>query len=58
MSTTSGKLFGVMGVFEYSPKENRLHFHALMQIPEGQIPGEIEVVKDYSKKTRYNANKA
>ena len=39
-----------MGVFEYSPKKNRLHFHALMQIPEGQIPGKIEVVKDYSKK--------
>lgn len=39
-----------MGVFEYSPKKNRLHFHALMQIPEDQIPGNIEVVKDYSKK--------
>ena len=39
-----------MGVFEYSPKKNRLHFHALMQIPEGQFPGEFEMIEDYSTK--------
>lgn len=40
-----------MGVFEYSPKENRLHFHALMQIPEGQLLGNMSTIKDYSTKS-------
>lgn len=36
-----------MGVFERS-KTGRLHFHALMFIPKGQLKGEIREVKDYS----------
>lgn len=37
-----------MGVFEYSPENHRLHFHALMSIPKGQMKGTIEEVRDYS----------
>ena len=36
-----------MGVFERS-KNGRLHFHALMFIPEGAMRGKIEEIKDYS----------
>ena len=39
-----------MGVFELSPKEKRLHFHALMYIPAGEMIGSIEERKDYSTK--------
>ena len=39
-----------MGVFEYSPKKRRLHFHALMNIPDGQMPGKIILKEDYSTK--------
>ncbi len=35
------------GVWEYG-KEGRLHFHGLFYIPEGQMVGEIIMVKDYS----------
>lgn len=38
-----------MGVWERSPEKNRLHFHGLFHIPDGTIPSEMEVVKDYSK---------
>lgn len=37
-----------MGVFEYSPETHRLHFHALMYIPVGEMVGKIEELKDYS----------
>ena len=36
-----------MGVFERS-KTGRLHFHALMFIPKGQMKGELQEIKDYS----------
>lgn len=36
-----------MGVFERS-KVGRLHFHALMFIPKGEMRGEIKIIKDYS----------
>lgn len=39
-----------MGVWEYGAKEQRLHFHALMYIPEGQMVGCIREVKEYSKR--------
>lgn len=38
-----------MGVWERSPEKNRLHFHGLFHIPDGTIPSDMEVVKDYSK---------
>ena len=37
-----------MGVFEYAPETQRLHFHALMYIPDGQMVGEIVEKQDYS----------
>lgn len=39
-----------MGVWEYGEKEKRLHFHALMFIPEGQMISEIYERKDYSER--------
>lgn len=36
------------GVWERSPEKKRLHFHGLFYIPEGSMPGELIVVKDYS----------
>lgn len=37
-----------MGVWERSPEKQRLHFHGLFQIPEGQMVGEVKEIKDYS----------
>lgn len=37
-----------MGVFEYAPETHRLHFHALMYIPDGEMIGAIDELKDYS----------
>ena len=37
-----------MGVWERSPKKQRLHFHGIFYIPEGSIPGELLPFKDYS----------
>lgn len=39
-----------MGVWEYGEKEKRLHFHALMFIPDGQMIGEIYERNDYSER--------
>ncbi len=36
-----------MGVFERS-KIGRLHFHALMYIPKGEMVGDLKVINDYS----------
>ncbi|MCM1441648.1 MAG: hypothetical protein NC131_20935 [Roseburia sp.] len=36
------------GVWERSPEKQRLHFHGLFDIPEGQMVGEVNEVKDYS----------
>lgn len=38
----------VMGVFENAPETGRLHFHAIMHIPDGQMVGNIEERRDYS----------
>lgn len=37
-----------MGVFELAPDTGRLHFHALIYVPDGQMLGEIVEKKDYS----------
>lgn len=37
-----------MGVWERSPEKQRLHFHGLFNIPDGQMVGEVKEVKDYS----------
>ncbi len=40
-----------MGVFENAPETERLHFHALMYIPDGEMIGNIYEKKDYNKKS-------
>lgn len=37
-----------MGVFEHAPETHRLHFHALMYIPDGEMIGTIKELSDYS----------
>ena len=39
-----------MGAWERGELGQRLHFHALTYIPEGQMPGELEEHEDYSTK--------
>ena len=39
-----------MGVFEKAPKTGRLHFHALLYVPDGEMVGKITEVKDYSER--------
>ncbi len=41
-----------MGVFERAPETNRLHFHGLFYIPDGQMIGTVNEKRDYSKKSR------
>lgn len=41
-----------IGVWERSPENKRLHFHALVYIPQGQMIGEIVEVKDYDTKAK------
>lgn len=48
LHTRRGWLY--MGVFERAPETSRLHFHAIMYIPEGQMVGEIYERRDYSTK--------
>jgi len=40
-----------MGVWERGGETNRLHFHALLKIPEGTMPGELKEVVDFNMKT-------
>ncbi len=37
-----------MGVFEYAPDTGRLHFHALVYVPDGEMLGKIYEKQDYS----------
>ena len=37
-----------MGVWERGAKTDRLHFHSLVHVPEGQMVGEFVEVKDYN----------
>jgi len=39
-----------MGVFERAPQTNRLHFHALLYVPIGEMIGELTEKQDYSTK--------
>ena len=39
-----------MGVFERAPETGRLHFHALLYVPDGEMIGEISEKQDYSTK--------
>ncbi len=39
-----------MGVWEYGKEEQRLHFHALLFVPQGQMIGEVEEKQEYSKR--------
>lgn len=41
-----------MGVFERSPVEKRLHFHAIMYIPENEMVGKLKQRTDYSTKQK------
>lgn len=40
-----------MGVWERGAKNDRLHFHALMKIPQGTMPGELIEVTDFNLRT-------
>jgi len=40
-----------MGVWERGKETNRLHFHALVHIPDDEMVGEFEEKTDYNKKT-------
>ena len=46
----SRKGWRYMGVFELGEDKERLHFHALMYIPQGEMIGEIVEKHDYSTK--------
>lgn len=37
-----------IGVWERSPKTNRLHFHGIFHVPHGTLPGMLITVRDYS----------
>jgi hypothetical protein len=37
-----------MGVWERGGENERLHFHALMMIPDGTMPGELIKVNDFN----------
>ena len=41
-----------IGAWERSPENNRLHFHAIVYIPEGSMPGILCEVNDYSFATK------
>lgn len=41
-----------MGVFEYGEDNGRLHFHALVYVPDGQMIGSLQDVRRYSTKRR------
>ena len=43
-----------MGVWERGGENNRLHFHALLKVPEGTMPGELIEVTDFNLKTHRN----
>lgn len=40
-----------MGVWERGKDTGRLHFHALMYIPDGELVGSFEELTEYNKKT-------
>ena len=40
-----------MGVFEHAPDTGRLHFHGLVNVPDGQMIGDVYERRDYSTKS-------
>lgn len=46
------KGWAYIGVWERSPKNNRLHFHGLFNIPENVMVGDLIEHRDYSTKAR------
>ncbi len=40
-----------MGVFERAPETKRLHFHALLYVPDGEMVGVLTEKRDYSTKS-------
>lgn len=47
----SRKGWRYMGVWERAPHTKRLHFHCLLYVPKGTMPGELIKVRDFNKKT-------
>lgn len=45
---TNRKGWKYMGVWERSPKKQRLHFHGIFYIPEGTMPGLLCTRRDYN----------
>ena len=45
---TARKGWKYMGVWERSPKKQRLHFHGIFYIPDGTMPGILCTRKDYN----------
>lgn len=41
-----------MGVFEYGEENGRLHFHALVNVPEGEMIGNLTSIRRYSTKRK------
>lgn len=48
---TERKNWKYMGVWERAPQTGRLHFHGLFNIPDGTLPGELKLVRDFDKHT-------
>lgn len=48
----SRKGWKYIGAWERSPENNRLHFHAIVYIPEGSMPGILCEINDYSFATK------
>jgi len=46
------RLWKYMGVWERAPKTQRLHFHGLVDVPEGQMVGELSERRDYDTNAR------
>ena len=46
---TERKNWKYIGVWERAPVTNRLHFHGLFNIPDGTLPGELTLVRDFDK---------
>ncbi len=46
LHTRRGWLY--MGVFERAPETGRLHFHAIMHVPAGQLVGSVELTTEYN----------
>lgn len=47
MNLHTRKGWTYIGVWEKSPKTKRLHFHAIVNVPDGTMPGEMFIKNDY-----------